>query len=415
MKSTRNFEGSQPRNNGIVFPPSRNGDGRITPEEVKAIGDRLFGHQDRDPDEELPSDDEIERLNAEYYERINAEYRASTALVVRADEVEEADVEWLWPDRIPYGFLTIFAGRTGVGKSFVALDITARVTKGLAWPDATEPAPARAPGRVLIFSEDPHKTILRPRLRTLGADLTMVHFVTWHAMGEYQLGNTDMLDEIVAAAGEPDLILIDPPTNFLGGIDEHSNSQVRGVLMRIVEWIDKRTRPIAVILITQVNKGAKDVEAINRIIGSIAWAATSRIAHTFAPDPEDRSGGLFTCPKSNLGPCPRSLAYRISPSGKQAIVEWLGESELDADHAMSGLPQESASDKAVAWITTKFREKREWPSDELFDLARRDKISTWQITKGKKVAALPIRATQRFDPERGASYWVKIALEGWPK
>ena len=188
----------------------------------------------------------------------------------------------------------------------------------------------------LIISEDPQDMVLRPRLEAMGADLSRAFFMTWEAMGSYELQNTEMLDRLVKESGDPDLIIIDPPTNFLGDVDEHRNSEVRGVLMKLVAWLVKQTRPVALILITQVTKGGKEVEAVNRIIGSVAWAATSRIAHTFGPDKDIPNGGFFACPKSNIGPLPKTLQYRIVPVGSVARVEWCGESEQSADQVMSG-------------------------------------------------------------------------------
>jgi hypothetical protein len=51
----------------------------------------------------------------------------------RPNDVE--DVQWLWPGRIPVGKVTLIEGDEGVGKSFVALDLAARVSREMAWPD----------------------------------------------------------------------------------------------------------------------------------------------------------------------------------------------------------------------------------------------------------------------------------------
>src|SRR5579863_8890777 len=53
------------------------------------------------------------------------------------------DVQWLWPGRIPRGMVTLIEGAEGAGKSFVALDIAARVSRGLGWPGL--PAAAGGP------------------------------------------------------------------------------------------------------------------------------------------------------------------------------------------------------------------------------------------------------------------------------
>jgi len=329
-------------------------------------------------------------------------------LLVRADQIMEKDIVWLWQDRIPCGFLTVFAGRTGVGKSFVAFDVVARVTTGREWPD--QPGVKAPVGSVVIFSEDPQSKMSVPRLRTMGADLTKVYFVTWEAMVQYELSDIDMLDLIVRQAGAPRLVIIDPPQNFLGETDENSNVQVRKVLMGLVKWVDTRPDDTSIVLITQVNKGTSDVAAVDRILGSVAWAATSRIAHTFAPDKDVKSGGFFSCPKTNLGEIPDTLRYHIVKVGKQAKVEWDGTCAQTADQVMQASMKKSAADKAVDWVIERFREKREWLSDELKNRAMHDGISTWELFKGDTIKALPIHKYHPINP--GPWYWE--AMPPWP-
>jgi hypothetical protein len=315
-------------------------------------------------------------------------------LVVRADRVESRRVEWLWPNRIAYAFITIFAGMTGIGKSFVALDVAARKTRGDGWPD--HPGMRCTPGNVLIISEDPHDFVLRPRLEAMGADLSRVFFVTWEAMAAYELKDTAMLDRLFEESGGPELIIIDPPTNFLGGIDEHRNSEVRGVLMKIVAWLQGKR--VAVVLITQVTKGGREVEAVNRIIGSVAWAATARIAHTFAEGEDGQR--LFACPKNNIGPVPATLEYSVVPKGEIAVVEWGGESDKTANDAMNGKPK-GRTEKAKDFLIERFGRQREWPSEQLIDEAKRAGISRNAVFEAKK--ELDIRAQKQ---ETGTWSWM---------
>jgi len=49
--------------------------------------------------------------------------------------VDEKAVRWLWPGRVPLGKVTLIVGDPGRGKSLLALDMAARVTRGAAWPD----------------------------------------------------------------------------------------------------------------------------------------------------------------------------------------------------------------------------------------------------------------------------------------
>ncbi len=43
---------------------------------------------------------------------------------------------WLWPGRIPLGQVTMLDGDPGLGKSCVAIDVAARLTRGHAMPFA---------------------------------------------------------------------------------------------------------------------------------------------------------------------------------------------------------------------------------------------------------------------------------------
>jgi hypothetical protein len=44
-------------------------------------------------------------------------------------------VQWLWPNRIPIGSITLLAGDPGTGKSLFAIDLVARVSRALPFPD----------------------------------------------------------------------------------------------------------------------------------------------------------------------------------------------------------------------------------------------------------------------------------------
>lgn len=54
---------------------------------------------------------------------------------------ESHDVRWLWQDRILLGRVTLIEGGARSGKSFVAFDLAARASGGIAWPDSPEAAP----------------------------------------------------------------------------------------------------------------------------------------------------------------------------------------------------------------------------------------------------------------------------------
>jgi RecA-family ATPase len=330
-------------------------------------------------------------------------------LIVRGQDVTPRQVSWLWDGWIPFGFLTLMAGKTGVGKSFVTLDIVARVSVGGILPVDDGGACFDA-GSTLIISEDSHEYVLTPRLMEAGAELSRVSFMSWEAMNTFKLDDDEMLDDCYRAAGCPKLVVIDPPTNFLGQKDEHKNAEVRGVLMRLSIWAMRHD--VAVVLITHCNKSVgKGLAALDRIIGSVAWASTSRIAHLFSKHPTDKTRSCVVPLKSNISRLQQGITYEIKESEMTGVVNWLGRVEFDADE-IENYDRRPRGVVAVEWLAEKFTERREWLSDEL----RRDateagvsKNALWS----PEVNALPIVKRKMANAD-GVSHWWWIAQTGWP-
>jgi hypothetical protein len=331
-------------------------------------------------------------------------------LTVKMSQVESRRVDWLVPGRIPKRFITIMAGRTGVGKSFVSHDIIARLTTGGEIPGGG--GQCFEPGGALVISEDPPEYIIAPRLIALGADLGRVNAMTWESMHHYHLGDTDMLgmacDEV---EGGVSLVMIDPPTNFLDDVDEHKNSEVRQLVMKVVEWC--AGRDVAVIFVLHVNKQTgKGVEALNRVMGSVAWVSTARIAHSFCLDPDDQTRGLWMPTKSNLGQMPKGLAYRIT-GGDTPGVEWLGEVDMTADEAMSAEPKSRKRCVVAAeWLVERFNEKPVWNSDDLIRAAKQAGVSRNALFEAKD--ALGLNKPRKHTYENGDVMWVWSIPADWP-
>ena len=56
-------------------------------------------------------------------------------LIVKVSDVPRETIQWLWPGRFALGKLSIIAGDGGTGKSHITIDMAARITKVLPWPD----------------------------------------------------------------------------------------------------------------------------------------------------------------------------------------------------------------------------------------------------------------------------------------
>src|SRR5216684_2942966 len=84
--------------------------------------------------------------------------------------MDEKPIEWLWPGYIPIGKLTLIEGESASGKSFVAADIAARVSRGQPLPGRVQ-GPQRAWDVLYVSFEDSREDTLVPRLRLAGANM----------------------------------------------------------------------------------------------------------------------------------------------------------------------------------------------------------------------------------------------------
>ena len=324
-------------------------------------------------------------------------------LTVGLNEINEEDVDWIYENIIALGFITIFAGQTSQGKSFVVCDLIARLTKGEALPFSQDQRP---PSSVLMISEDPLEHMLAPRLNEMGATKDMVRFLTWEAMASYTLEDTDMLDQAYLECKQPILLIIDPPQNFLGRTDEHKNAEVRTVLMRVVAWLQKRLA--ACILIMHVNKQVgKGLAALDRIMGSVAWATTPRIAIGFSDDPDVPGQHIMAGVKNNLGPKAQARTYKIVPSRpKRAKIEWGTLVDITADDAMNQVKRNRTTN-AATWLAELFRQQLEWPLAQFWDAAKQHGISKNAIDEAKIRLGIPkARKTMTVDGNIHWTWWV---------
>lgn len=233
-------------------------------------------------------------------------------IVTCAADVEPQPIDWLWPQRLAIGKLSMIAGQPGLGKSQLTAFLAAVVSTGGNWPCA-EGAAER--GDVLMLSaEDDLADTIRPRLEAAGADLDRVHVIE-AAMtddGRGQRGfslaaDLDKLADFLARNGNVRLVTVDPITAYLGGVDTHRTSDVRASLAPLQALAQKYR--VAVVAISHLNKGGT-TGAMNRVTGSLAFVAAARAAFIVAREPEsDRR--LFLPAKNNLGNDSTGCAFKV--------------------------------------------------------------------------------------------------------
>lgn len=297
-------------------------------------------------------------------------------VLVRMSSIVPREVRWLVPGKIPLGKLTLLAGDPGLGKSFVTMDMAARLSVGGEIPGAPGECFVAA-SSLIFFAEDGADDTVAPRLIRAGADLDKI--LTLESVRDqvgrltpFNLGYLDHLDYALSTIPDCRLMVIDPIANYIGrDADEHRNAEIRAVLTPLAKLAEKRD--VAVVLVTHINKGSA-TKALKRITGSIAYSALARTVWLVAEDRDSKGRRLMLPVKNNLAPDQTGLAYSII----DGRVIWDAEPiDVTANEALADGPDEGAGrrgggtpkrtvEQAAEFVTAYLAEHGESPSNDIF-------------------------------------------------
>jgi hypothetical protein len=344
-----------------------------------------LGYEDEIPGP--PPDDDWEEAPEEAEEHYEARppepkapARAKSAgklpptLAIRMANIQPEPVEWLWHPYIPFGKLTSVEGDPGIGKSWLTMALAAQVSRGAKLPGASR---AAEPGVVLLLTaEDGLGDTLRPRLDTLGADVSRVHAIT-EPLSFDSKGAAKLKAEIVRLGAV--LVIIDPIVAYLPDrTDMNSASAVRPVLARLARVAEETGA--AILFVRHLSKGAKD-KPMYRGLGSIDFTAACRSVLMVGTDPNEVSKLVIAHAKSNLAQKGPSQAYTL----KGGKFGWAGRSSLSAEDLGAAPPEadlRSAREEAIGFLLQTLADGPK-PVLEVFADADRLRISRATLRRAK--------------------------------
>jgi len=252
-------------------------------------------------------------------------------VLLNLSHVSAEEVTWLWPGRIPIGKLCLVVGDPGLGKSFLTLDFAARISRGAGWPDGEK---VELGDVVLLSAEDGVADTIRSRSDRLDGDPQRLHVLVGvgdpEKPGSFNLArDVEHLEDAVLKT-RARLVVIDPLSAYLGGIDSHRDADVRGILAPLAAMAERNR--VAVVSVVHMNK-SQQRQALYRAQGSLAFVAAARAVFGICEDQENPGRRLFVPLKMNLAPKPPTLAFRIDGGG----LAWAdGSVDVDANQAMAG-------------------------------------------------------------------------------
>jgi hypothetical protein len=246
--------------------------------------------------------------------------------VVRLSEVRPETVRWLWPGYIPSGKVTLLAGDPGLGKSWAALDLAARLTVGGETPDRRSRMERGAV--VLLTAEDGLADTVRPRIDVQGGDASLVHVLDGivdrdgHERLPSLIEDIEVLEQVVAANCAR-LVIVDPLNAYTGRTDSHVDAQVRRALTPLAKMAERTGA--AVLVVMHLNQATLQ-PVLYRVQGSIGYVGAARSVLLVAKDKGNAAQRILAPIKANLSGEMPAIAFTIT--GEPALA-WRGPVEAD--------------------------------------------------------------------------------------
>ncbi len=253
--------------------------------------------------------------------------------IISVSRLAPRNATWLWRDRFPLGKIVLLDGDPGLGKSFITLDLCARISTGRPFPDGS---PGGEPGNCMVLNgDDAADEAIHDRLQTLGADLDRVFVPNLESdLRMLHLpADWPKLDQAISGA-KIRFLVIDPIMAFLSSrVVTASDQSVREALFPLVLLAEKHG--CVILLVRHLNKSGGS-RSLYRGGGSIAFQGLCRAAWLAARDPLDTGSCVFANVKNNYAQLQPSLAYVVARTDPaHPTLSWIGAHALPADELLA--------------------------------------------------------------------------------
>lgn len=347
----------------------------------------------RDDGIEKASESDLKKNTSKKKSASKTKAKEKTKLItIRASDVEPKEIEWLWPNRIPLGMLTVIAGRQGSGKSSLSIDIAARISGGLQWPDNSGNAPW---GTVLLLTaEEDIDCVVRPRLDAAGADANNI--IIGQSLQVVTEGDETVIRSVflqdadaIRDCLENELhdckaIIVDPIGSYIGDADSHRDNEVRKALTPLAQLAKDFNLAAIAVCHTRKSGGELKQYADDEVMGSVAFTALARSVYHVQPDKHEKDLRYFVPGKINLVKPPPGIGFRVEThQNKRGYVVWGEMTDLSADDIVRGADDMQQGEKAELWLANLMKSG---PSESTLAMqkAKEAGLSETTINRAKK-------------------------------
>ena len=263
---------------------------------------------------------------------------------VRASDVQQTPLDFIWYPYIPTGEITIMYASGGTGKSFLTCGIAANITTGRSLPQPDEESIQTTPENVIFISAEDSRNVLSQRLTAAGADTSRCVLVappdTEEELAKYQpfefphdaqdITRIEALKALIRET-KAKLIIIDPWSAYIGKEKDMNKANDVRAITAVLSVIAKEFR-CAFLIVAHTNKKPQADNANDAVSGSVDLVNGARSAlavRTFGTT--DKRIMVHTkCNYSALG---KSVCYQILNQGRNqtAKFEWDGFSDINKE------------------------------------------------------------------------------------
>ena len=313
--------------------------------------------------------------------------------LIKMSEIQSEEIEWLWYPFIPYGKLTIIQGDPGDGKTTLALNIAAKLSRG---ESLDEEMKVSEPINVIYqTAEDGLADTVKPRLELADADCERILVID--ESSEALSMADERLEEAIKLTNAK-LLILDPIQAYLGaGTDINRANEARDMTKKLGALAEKYK--CAVLLIGHMNE-ASGTKASYRGIGSIDFFAVARSVLLVGRIEGEESLRAVVQIKNNLAAFGNSKAFELSEEG----FRWIGDYDISADEVLGGIaPKANKLDQAKRLLLELAEGTKRMQSKDIFEIAKEEEISKRTLENAKRelnISAKKINNTWYWDFEK---------------
>jgi hypothetical protein len=317
------------------------------------------------------------------------------ARLLRYSQVTKRSTEWLWPQRIALGKVTVLVGEMGIGKGSVAVDFAARVSRGKPWPNQTGENSA-AGTAIVVCPPDERQESMPARLEAAGADLERICAIETDVQFE-RPDDAPELNIPILPAGEaarvgdpppvssakgpkapplmayefgalrlaiestPDckLVVIDPISVYLRDPESRRSIMVQ-MLLEGLEILAKKHQ-VAIVVVAHLS-GRASMQSIERTLGTFGPPSGSRNVWGVFRNRADAGQRLMLRLDGNWAEECEALSFKLDRAEKSSVprVEWGTSITISAEKALAGSSKFSISEQhyhdTEQYVTERLRE-----------------------------------------------------------